>query len=120
MEKVDEYTQATDHGYEQTLMKYQAPNCQGCPLHCVCHRQKGNRTIEINHPLRKYRAQARERLLSEAGLIHRKKRPADVEAVIGNIKYNKNFRRFMLRGLKKVEIEMGLLAIAHNRARMMN
>ncbi|MDN5202553.1 transposase, partial [Fulvivirgaceae bacterium BMA10] len=32
----------------------------------------------------------------------------------GNIKQNKGFRRFMLKGIKKVEIEAGLLAIAHN------
>jgi hypothetical protein len=82
--------------------------------------QKENRTIEVNHKLRKYKEQAREKLLSDLGIRHRKQRPADVEAVFGAIKHNKNFRRFMLRGLKKVEIETGLLAIAHNLAKMTN
>jgi hypothetical protein len=37
-----------------------------------------------------------------------------VEATFGNIKQNKGFRRFMLRGKEKVEIETGLIALAHN------
>jgi hypothetical protein len=41
-----------------------------------------------------------------------------VEAVFGNIKQNKRFKRFMLRGLEKTEIEIGLLSIAHNIAKM--
>lgn len=50
----------------------------------------------------------------------KKKKPVDVEPVFGNIKYNKNFRRFNLRGLPKAEVETGLLAIAHNLAKMLN
>jgi hypothetical protein len=38
----------------------------------------------------------------------------DTEPVFANIKQNKGFRRFMLRGKNKVEIEWGLIAIAHN------
>ena len=86
----------------------------------VCHDQKSNRVISVNHKLRKYKEQARQRLLSELGITYRKKRPVDVEPVFGDIKYNKNFRRFNLRGLQKVEIETGLLAIAHNLANMLN
>lgn len=36
--------------------------------------------------LSKYKAQARERLLSEAEWIYRKKRSTDMDAVIGNLK----------------------------------
>ena len=53
-------------------------------------------------------------LNSEQGIAHRKKRCHDVEPVFGNIKHNHGFRRFMLRGKKKVEIEWGLISIAHN------
>ena len=60
----------------------------------------------------------REKLLSDEGLKYRSQRPQDVEAVFGNLKNNKHFKRFHLRGLKKVEIEFGLLAIAHNLAKV--
>jgi hypothetical protein len=53
-------------------------------------------------------------LTSEKGIYYRKRRPADVEPVFGNIKSNHGFRRFMLRGKEKVQIEAGLLALAHN------
>lgn len=110
----------TDNGYERLYTKYQAKNCQGCPMRGVCNDQKSNRVISVNHKLRKYKEQARQRLLSELGITHRKKRPADVEVVFAAIKHNNNFRRFNLRGLPKVEVETGLLAIAHNLAKMAN
>jgi hypothetical protein len=37
--------------------------------------------------------------------------------VFAQIKHNKGFKRFMLRGLEKVQIETGLIAIAHNLAK---
>ena len=101
-------------GLIQNYTYYQAQNCQGCPLRGMCHKTSGNRVIEVNHQLRQLRKQARERLLSEEGIKHRKKRPCDVEPVFGNIIYNKGFKRFMLKGCEKVEIEAGLLSIAHN------
>jgi hypothetical protein len=109
-----------DNGYLQTIHMYQAQNCRGCPIGGSCHKQMGNRIIEVNHRLRKHKAIAREKLFSELGIMYRKKRPAEVEAVVGFIKQNKSFRRFMLKGLSKVEIETGLIAIAHNLAKMAN
>ena len=43
-----------------------------------------------------------------------KKRCWDIEAIFGNIKQNMGFKRFMLRGMEKVETEFGLIAMAHN------
>lgn len=69
---------------------------------------------QVNHNLNRLRGQAKELLLSEEGLAHRSARPADVEQAFGNLKWNKKFKRFLLRGLEKVEIEFGLVAMAHN------
>jgi hypothetical protein len=71
-----------------------AVNCHGCPLRAVCHNRNGNRTIEVNHRLRKSIQKARERLLSEEGIKHRKQRPANVEHVFGNKeKYQSSHKR---------------------------
>jgi transposase len=110
----------TSNGYEQTIVRYQARDCQGCPLREQCNKSEGNRTIDVNHRLRAYKIKVKERLLSNLGIEHRKKRCCDVEAVFGLLKHNKNLRRFHLRGLDKVETETGLLAIAHNLAKMIN
>ena len=43
-----------------------------------------------------------------------KKRSTECETVFGQIKGNQNFRRFYLRGMKKVGIEWGLLMIGYD------
>ena len=101
-------------GYESQVKVYKAINCEGCPLRWGCHKSKNSRQIELNHKLLKYRNQARENLLSERGLEHRSKRPIEPEAVFGQVKCNNRFNRFKLRGLPKVEVEFGLVAISHN------
>jgi hypothetical protein len=57
---------------------------------------------------------AEKRLKSKRGIQKRKQRCFDTEPVFANIKHNHYFKRFMLRGLEKVSIETGLLALAHN------
>ena len=114
MQNIGTYKKKTDNGFEQTITYYQAQRCQGCPLRGACHKSQENRIIEVNHNWNRLKNKARENLKSEKGLYHRSKRPVDVEPVFGNIKHNKLFKRYMLRGKKKVTIETGLLAIAHN------
>lgn len=58
--------------------------------------------------------EARHLLTTERGLRLRKQRCHDVETVFAQIKNNKGFRRFNLRGTQKVQIETGLIALAHN------
>jgi Transposase and inactivated derivatives len=101
-------------GILKTYTMYKASGCRNCPLRDACHKQKGNRIIHVNHRGRQLKQKAYERLKTEQGIYYRKRRPADVEPVFGNIKSNKNFKRFLLKGVAKTEIEWGLLCIAHN------
>ena len=114
MHHIGTYIKETTTGFEQTIKRYQARNCANCPLNGACHKSKGNRIIEINENLNRLKEKAFVLLTSEEGIQRRKKRCFDVEPTFGNIKQNHNFRRFMLRGKEKVQIEMGLLAIAQN------
>lgn len=118
MPKIYDSTTITKTGYKQKTSKYRAQNCNGCPLRGACHKSRGNRTIEVNFNAKRLKAKAKEMLLEEAGIIKRKRRPIEPEAVFGNIKYNKKFKRFLLRGKEKVEIEAGLVAISHNLAKL--
>lgn len=101
-------------GFTKTYKYYQAINCNGCPMRGACHKQKGNRKIEISHLGKRLKREAGQRLKTETGIYHRKKRCWDTEPVFANIKENKNFKRFRLKGVDKVAIEWGLLSIAHN------
>ena len=114
MNFIREEIKRTDNGFKQTRRIYRAQKCEGCHLRTQCHNQKGNRIIGINHNLNNYKSIIRERLNGERGRKYRSQRPVDVEAVFGIIKGNRNYRKFLLRGLEKVEIEVGLLALAHN------
>ncbi|MFC2080435.1 IS1182 family transposase [Bacteroidota bacterium] len=120
MEFIGNAKHKTKLGYMQDLKRYQAKNCNGCPMRGPCYKAKGNRIVEANPKLVRYKQIVRKKLLSEKGLKYRSQRPADVEAVFGNVKYNHNFKRFMLRGLEKVEIEAGLISMAHNLRKMAN
>lgn len=113
MKNIGQYSKR-ERGYLKTYTAYKARGCKNCPLQEACHKQKDNRVIHVNHKGRELRHQAYERLKSEKGIYYRKKRPADVEPVFGNIKSNKHFKRFLLKGIDKTEIEWGLICIAHN------
>lgn len=113
MRKIGEYKKKQD-GYLKTFTKYKATGCRSCPLREACHKQKGNRILHVNHQGRYLKQQAHQRLKTEQGIYYRKRRPVDVEPVFGNIKSNKNFKRFLLKGIDKTEIEWGLICMAHN------
>lgn len=118
MKRVDTRLRHTKTGYEQTSKTYKTDTCTGCSLVARCHPVNGQAGFTINHRLSRLKAKARELLLSEEGIRKRKQRAVDVEPVFGQLKQNRNFKRFRLRGLPKVDVEIGLAAMAHNIAKM--
>lgn len=119
MEKYDHHKYFEEQGHLVEIKFYRAKNCDGCPLRTLCHKSKDNRTIQVNHRLNQLKEQAKELLNSEQGLFYRKKRPAEVEAVFGQLKSNNKFNRFTFNGLEKVELEFLLMAIGHNFRKIM-
>jgi transposase len=119
MKRIGTTHRVTDRGYPGEIAIYQAKRCEGCPLRGGCHKSKGNRIIDVNHNLIRHKTIARENLTSERGLMHRSKRPIEPEAVFGQIKSNRKFNRFRLRGLEGVTVEFGLICIALNLSKMM-
>jgi transposase len=114
MKNTGSFQRSTRNGFKQTITRYHTGKCDGCPLQAACNPGKSSRTIEVNHNLNRLKQQAEKRLKSKRGIQKRKQRCYDTEPVFANIKHNHYFKRFMLRGIKKVSIETGLLAIAHN------
>jgi transposase len=104
----------TRGGYAQVIDSYQARNCEGCFLKDACHSQTGNRIIDVSLNYHRLKQKADKRLKSKRGIQKRKQRCFDTEPVFANIKHNHHFKRFMLRGIQKVTVETGLLALAHN------
>ena len=114
-----EWSERTNkNGYQQHFKVYECENCLNCPVFEKCRGEraskKTNRRIHINERLEEHKQKAKELLLTQKGKEQRSNRATEVETPFGNIKYNLGHRRFILRGLEKVNIEFLLLAIAHN------
>jgi len=104
----------TARGYTASHRVYQSRDCTGCPVASLCKKGRGPRSIQRNDQLERFRAVARAHLASDQGRVLYSRRGTEVESVFGDTKHNQGFRRFNLRGVPKVNTEMGLLAIAHN------
>jgi hypothetical protein len=74
--------------------------------------------VKVNPNLQQHKKKARQNLWSEKGLYLRKKCCVEPEPVFGQIKWNRGFRRFLLRSLSKITCEFGIVAIAHNLKKM--
>ena len=79
-------------------------------------RHHGISTIPLSPDieLEGYKATQHLRLESPMGKTLMDRRREDVEPTFGNIKRNLGFRRFLLRGQSKCELELGLISLAHN------
>ena len=110
----------TDNGYLMQYEVYQCEDCSGCVFAKECKKTEGGRTLRRRVLLDNYRRKAFENLTSVEGERLRKNRNIDVESVFGHIKHNMGYKRFKMRGLSKVNIEMGLICIAHNIMKMYN
>lgn len=104
----------TDSGYTTQLRYYRSPDCSGCPLKEECTKAAGNREIRVSMQYLRFKQQAKERLQSEEGRQLSVRRMTEPESVFGQMKNNRGFRRFLLRGLPKVSLEVGWLSLAHN------
>jgi len=108
----------SDNGYRGERRCYEAEDCTDCPLKEQCHKAQGNRRVRIGFQLQAWRQQASQNLTSEVGRKLRSQRGVEVESVFGRLKEDWGFRRFLLRGLEKVNTEFGLLCIAQNMAKL--
>ncbi|HCX48357.1 MAG TPA: IS1182 family transposase, partial [Bacillus sp. (in: Bacteria)] len=101
-------------GYVQSFKIYECEDCTDCPLKAQCTKAKGNRLVHWNTVFEEMKAKAKTALECEEKATIYARRKTEVESVFGHIKGNRSFCRFSLRGLDKVHIEFGIVALAHN------
>ncbi|WP_239713730.1 transposase [Paenibacillus sp. 19GGS1-52] len=109
-----ESKEKTESGYEIHKRHYQSASCEDCPLKSSCTKAAGNREVTVSMAALRYRNQARKLLRSEEGYVLAIRRMTEPESVFGQLKNNRGFRRFLLRELSKVTLEVGWLTLAHN------
>ncbi|KGE19464.1 IS1182 family transposase [Paenibacillus wynnii] len=103
-----------ESGYEIGKRHYRSLSCDGCPLKERCTKATGNREVVVSLERLRYQKQARAILQSEEGYALAVRRMTEPESVFGQLKNNRGFRRFLLRGMEKVTLEVGWLSLAHN------
>lgn len=114
-------TKENKNGFKSTLRLYQCESCQGCPHFKQCggkREENNNRRIQVNDNLERHKEKVRQKLDSPKGKERMSQRGHDIETCFGDIKHNQLFRRVHLRGLKKVKIEVMIVAISHNLRKM--
>lgn len=109
-----ESKEKTESGYEIRNRHYRSISCEGCPLKASCTKAVGHREIRVSLAYMRYKQQVKEKLRSERGYALAVRRMIEPESVFGQMKNNRGFRRFLLRGLPKVSLEVGWLSLAHN------
>ena len=94
---------------------YQGTTCATCTLRqqCIAKPQAVNRQIQI-YENDGFKAQMRAKLHSPEGKQRYLKRLTTVEPVFAQLKHILGFRKFLVRGIEKVQAEFKLLCIAYN------
>ena len=111
------YTNRTDkYGYTRAFKMYESVDCSGCPLYDMCIKsdKQINKRIQKNMNLEYFKAQVQRQLSVKENRSIYRQRKVDVETVFGNLKANLSFRRFSVRGARKVKLETGLALLALN------
>ena len=108
-------------GYVCEKTVYECTCCAGCPLKAQCIRTKSNvpleernKRLEVSKYFSEQRARMEEKIETDEGKLLRLNRSIQAEGVFGYVKTDLQFRRFMLRGMKKVGAEWTLLSMAFN------
>lgn len=118
---VEEKIKITATGYKVKIRIYKTEQgkCGNCLYKNYCTKSE-QRTIQISEKYERYKDVMRSNLDSPKGKELRKQRGFEVESVFGDRKYNNKFHRFVLRGIKKINIESGLYYTAHNIKKIYN
>ena len=108
-------------GYEQSIEVYGCADCSGCAYKAKClykyneakDRDK-NKVMKINERWEELREETHANIQSEKGILNRQIRSIQTEGHFGDIKENKDFRRFNYRSSEKVYKGFMLYVMSRN------
>ena len=93
---------------------YECEDCSGCPYAAECKKTSKNRTVRINEELTAMHQEVLDNLESIHGALLRMNRSIQAEGTFGIMKYDRNYKRIVRRGIKSVLLEAFLVSIGHN------
>ena len=99
---------------KRTAEKYICEDCSNCSFKEKCHKQEGNRIINLNEELTSYHKEVIDNLATEEGIYLRTQRSIQAEGAFGIIKQDYSYRRITRVSKKKVNLELTLICIGFN------
>ena len=96
---------------------YRASGCKACALRSACTRNQANRTI-TRLAFEEVQERVAERVAEHPEILQARK--GIIEHVFGTLKRAWGYDHFLCRGLKKVQVEISLAAMAYNLRRAIN
>ena len=122
-----EKKQKTSTGYVTNVSVYSCKECAGCPLKEKCIRGSSKKPLEerskvlnVSKRFVRQREQMEEKINTDLGKLLRVNRSIQAEGVFAMVKEDMNFRRFLLRGMVKIQVEWTLLSLAFNLLKLHN
>ena len=106
-------------GVKGTYRMYQCAACAGCPLAHKCLPKNATERRVSRDEFEAHRERMACRMKSEEGRAQYKRRSHVAETPFAVFKTAMNFRQFLLRGLKKVNIEQRWICTAYNLMKLM-
>jgi hypothetical protein len=120
------YTTQFNNGWQWYRFHVSSPQgCGDCPHYSICigkqRRKRRDFTIEKSKLESRQTLDEHDRkMCSEAGKLTYSKRMSLIERAFGHMKENTGFKRFLRRGLEKVNNEWLIACGSYNLTRMFN
>lgn len=110
---------ANKSGFGTVVTFFTCEQCGECPLAASCKLQK-NKSHVIERTLEALRQERKafERLTKPENLEKLRRRSLEPEPVFGNLKHNKGYKRVRHYGKAKVEMDLGLVFMSMNIAKL--
>jgi hypothetical protein len=102
---------------KRPIRYYRASACKACPIRSECTRNKANRTI-TRLAFEEVQERMAERVAAHPEIMRARK--GIIEHCFGTLKRGWGYDHFLCRGLKKVQVEISLAAMAYNLRRAIN
>ena len=103
------YTSHAKDGTERKISVYRCEDCSGCPYRAACCKAKDSekrKEIFVCWEFQNLRKNSYHNITTEEGKLLRCNRSIQAEGAFGQLKHNRNFKRFLTGGKVKVLAEL--------------
>ena len=109
-----------DERRKQKFKEYRTDACKSCAFQKKCCPKKVARRVISREQRQNLKDEIKKRLNSEEGKNIYQRRLHPVESIFGQLKFNRGYTNFLLRGIEFVKAEFAIMCLSHNLLKMTN